>query len=69
MSEFRVVCKEPGANSTCLHAEIDQGVLKAVGKLVFWINPGVKVNECIWTNVSQVCCKEENQPIFLIVMR
>ena len=32
MSEIRVVHGEPGANSTSLHAEIDQMVLKEAGK-------------------------------------
>ena len=55
MSEFHIVHEEPGANSTCLHAEIDQGGLESSRKVVFWMDPGVKVNECIGTNVSQVC--------------
>ena len=44
MSEFHVVHEEPGANSTCLHAEIDRGGLERSRKVVFWMDPGVKVN-------------------------
>ena len=41
-SEFRVVCGETNANSTCLHAEIDRDGPESSRKVIFWIDPGVR---------------------------
>ena len=53
MNKFHIVCDEPGANSTCLHARQTKMVLKALEKWVFWMNPGDKVNECTGNESQQ----------------
>ena len=39
MSEFHVVCDEPGANSTSLHQGADWGGSERNRTVGFWINP------------------------------
>ena len=39
MSEFCIVCDEPGANSTCLHQGVDWDGPDRNRTVGFWINP------------------------------
>ena len=40
MSEFCVVCYEPGANSTCLHQGVDWDGPERNRTVGFWMSPG-----------------------------
>ena len=42
MSKFRIVCDEPGANSTCLHQGADWDGPERNRTVGFWMSPGVK---------------------------
>ena len=42
MSEFCIVCDEPGANSTCLHQGEDWDGPKRNRTVGFWMSPGGK---------------------------
>ena len=42
MSEFCIVCDEPGANSTCLHQEADWDGPERNRTVGFWMSPGGK---------------------------
>ena len=42
MSEFHIVCDEPGANSTCLHQGADWDGPERNRTVGFWMSPGGK---------------------------
>ena len=46
MSEFHIVCDEPGANSTCLHQGADWDGPERIRTVGFWMSPRAGVNEC-----------------------
>ena len=42
MSKFHIVCREPGANSTCLHQGADRDGPERNRTVGFWTSPGDK---------------------------